>query len=170
MRLAGCVDRVEGLDPLRPVLSGVLLNRGVTHPSKRCVINGCFAPRVPAAARLGVLFPGELKTSRGIRLAGLFHAGSNDPLEVFLFRHHDLLRFIALSEAPQQRRRGDEGSSYRSGSMPPFASRGPSLGEDRRGWARIAASLNLTRGLDSRKRRRPVVSKLQGRLIDKEES
>src|SRR2546422_8372809 len=53
--------------------------------------------------------------------------------------------------APQQRRSvaTQRFSRCRSGSIPPFASRGPSLGEGRRGWAwidRKSTRLNSSHG------------------------
>src|SRR5207244_1843201 len=60
MRLVGGAHLIEGLDPLRPRAAGRFLDGGVAHPGE--------------LREVRFLFPDELKTRGGVRLARLFHA------------------------------------------------------------------------------------------------
>jgi hypothetical protein len=98
-----------------------------------------------------VFFLEQLLAGGGVRLTRLLHAGSDDPLEVFLNRHLELLRSHAAGEAPQQQRHGaNEVRRYRPGSTPPFASRGPRWGGPLRLGAGRACTVNVARDFSVR--------------------
>src|SRR6266568_3100546 len=78
MRLGCCAGLVEQLHPRAPRSAGRLLDSSVTHSGNFGVIDFFVFDDVQAGA--------------GVRLARLLHPGTNDSFEVFLFRHHDLLR------------------------------------------------------------------------------
>src|SRR5438093_5151221 len=91
-------------------MAGGLFDRGIAHSRD--------------LREVDILFLYEVQSRGGVRLAGLLHAGSDDPLEVFLFRHHDLLRSSRERSSPAASSATTKSSLYRSGSMPPFASAG----------------------------------------------
>src|SRR6185503_20248474 len=80
-----------------------------------------------------------MRAGGGVGFARLLHASANEALAILLGWHCWVPLGVPPTGIPQQRRRAAPKVHYvmRSGSMPPFASRGPSLGEGRRGWARI---------------------------------
>src|SRR3989442_3349098 len=83
----------------------------------------------------------EVNAGGGVRLARLLHARANESLEFLVGRNRIRPLVRPQAHAPQLRRPAatQRLTRCRSGSMPPFASRGPPLGEGRRGWAWITA-------------------------------
>src|SRR5947199_220748 len=80
-----------------------------------------------------VLFVQELCAGGGVGFARLPHASANEALEILVGRHRVRPLVGPRAHTPQQRRPAatQRLARCRSGSLPPFASRGPSLGEDR---------------------------------------
>src|SRR5438093_8570687 len=110
MRFLRSSHSVERRHPFGPVAARLFFNTRIAHAGELGVI------------RFDFFLLQDLKTCGGVRLAGLLHAGSDHPLEVFLFRHHDLLRSSRDRSSPAASSATTKSSSYRSGSMPPFAS------------------------------------------------
>src|SRR5688572_6082560 len=81
MRLLVRLSRVERLHPRGPVTAGCFLHRLVAHSRELGVID----------LRL-LLFADDMPAGSGVRLTGFLHPRTDDFLEVFLIRHHDLLR------------------------------------------------------------------------------
>src|SRR5262249_29446889 len=80
----------------------------------------------------------ELGTSGRIGFARLLHAPANQALEVFVGGHLAGPFGRATGDTPpsDDARGVQRIRQRRSGSLPPFASRGPRLGQGLRGWAR----------------------------------
>src|SRR5437660_12244539 len=78
MRPGCCAGVVEQLHPRAPRSAGRLLDCRVTHSGELRVV--------------GFFLCDDMESGGGVRLARLLHPGTNDPFEIFLFRHHDLLR------------------------------------------------------------------------------
>src|SRR5580765_8911128 len=110
MRFLRGVCRVEHADPLGPRATRLLADGRVAH--------ACDLREV--ACRF--VFLQELKPCSCVRFAGLLHAGSNEPLEVFLFRHNALPRSVRERSPPAAPSARTKVSSWMSGSLPPFAS------------------------------------------------
>ena len=128
---------VERPHPLLPGAARLRLDGLVGHAGEPCVVGGSRG----GAPGLFGLFPEEVRTSRGVGLARLLHARADDALEILVDRHRmaPLVRPRPRAPRQQQAMAAQRVLRYRSGSLPPFASRGPLPGRGRRGWAGTTA-------------------------------
>src|SRR5689334_14199734 len=79
----------------------------------------------------------QLRPGGGVRLARLPHAPAHQALEILVGGHRGGSLGRPRAASPSGDARGVPKIGDGSGSVPPFASRGPWLGQGRRGWARI---------------------------------
>ena len=128
----GRARRVEHTNPFGPRPAGALEHRRVARPASGGIV-----------ARGGSVF--AAMSGSGLTTRAAVYASPVFFMRERTSRFRSFWDGITISFVQPRAMllssivRGDEGSSYRSGSVPPFASAGPSLRESQRGLARTAA-------------------------------
>src|SRR5439155_12929360 len=126
-------DAIERFDPALPRAAGLRLHGGIAPTRERGIVRRGREGGGGRGGGRSVLLVEELCAGGGIRFARLPHASANEALEILVGRHRVRPLVRPQAYTPQQRHPAatQRLARCRSGSLPPFASRGPSLGEDR---------------------------------------
>src|SRR5207244_13051847 len=89
---------VERRHPPLPCAAGGLLHRLVAHAGELGVVMwDRFSNPSGRRSESPSHIPDQVEARRGVRLARLLHARSNEALEIFLFRHREI-SFVAVRE------------------------------------------------------------------------